>query len=468
MTRDSETPKMQSDLGVSRLERELGVPAAQWTLDHTIDVVEKDNIRLISLMHMGGDGWLKALDFVPRSVGHLRDIFIGGERADGSSLFRNVPTGASDVVLRPKIETAFIDPFAPEPTLAVLCRHVGADGQPLPQSPDTIVQRAYERARVETGVDLWALGEIEYFIGRLWTHSDRYGKDDHGYHSTTPVAFSQPLRRRAMTLLGEIGIPIKYGHAEVGYVRAMAPGEVVWEQHEVELALTPLPRAAECVALTQWVLHNLALEMGMDCSFDPIIGEGHAGNGLHFHFSPMVDGVHTASGQTVAHMQEPAKWLIGGLATIGGALMALGNRDPRSFVRITQAKEAPSSVFWGARDRRALIRLPVTVTAPDGRVLSPPTIEFRLPDGSAHSHLLLAGVAQALSYGSSLQNIDELLANTAAKNVTGLHSHGSRVPTSMPEVGQALRTHRAVLEAGGVFLPAAIDEMITHLESDAL
>jgi glutamine synthetase len=44
--------------------------------------------------------------------------------------------------------------------------------------------------------------------------------------------------------------------------------------------------------LTQWVLRNLAHARGLRCSFEPILMPGHAGSGMHFHFSPTHDGVH--------------------------------------------------------------------------------------------------------------------------------------------------------------------------------
>ena len=124
-------------------------------------------IRVLSLMHVGGDGWLKTLDFVPRDSAHLADVLTGGERADGSSLFGDlgIPVGASDIVMRPRLSTAFIDPFAAEPTLAVLCSHYNRQGAPLAESPDTLVRAAYQRLVAETGVELHALGEIEFFLG---------------------------------------------------------------------------------------------------------------------------------------------------------------------------------------------------------------------------------------------------------------------------------------------------------------
>jgi len=449
-----------SVLPACRLQRVLGRRAAEWTIDDLVGLVRDRGVRLISLMHIGGDGWLKTLDFAPRSVEHLRNILVGGERADGSSLFRNqgISSHASDIVLRPKLDTAFIDPFAPLPTLALLCGHQGRDGEPLPQSPDTVARRAQARALEVTGVDLWALGEVEYFIGRRWSKSDRYGADDHGYHATAPVAAGQVLRRRAIAILSEMGVPLKYAHSEVGYVKASTPGETVWEQHEIELSLAPLPRAAECMALTHWVVRNLAAELELDCSFDPIVGEGHAGNGLHIHLSPVVDGVPRGGRDGDGELYAPAKWLIGGLTQLGGALMAFGNTEPDSFVRLTQGKEAPTAMRWGEFDRQALIRLPILVTDADGNTLSTPTVEFRLSDGSAHPHFLVAGLAQALVYGHSLSGLDELLAHTTRPGFDTAIS--APVPQNFAEVAAELVRHRSVLEAGGVLPASLIDRFL--------
>jgi len=89
-------------LPASRLVRHIGKDPADWTVDDLIDVVVRMRIRLVSLMHIGGDGWLKTLDFVPRDLPHLREVLSFGERADGSSLFgmMGVSVTASDVVLR--------------------------------------------------------------------------------------------------------------------------------------------------------------------------------------------------------------------------------------------------------------------------------------------------------------------------------------------------------------------------------
>jgi len=448
------------------LERVFGKPRKTWSVEDFVELVRAKDVRLISLMHVGADGWLKALDFVPKSFDHLRDILEGGERADGSSLFAGmgVPAGASDILLRPRLDRAFFDPFAEHPTLVLMCCHAGRDGKPLPQSPDTILKRGYERLRSALGIDLWALGEVECFLGKRAAGSDNYGVDERGYHSTSPFVFGETLRRQALITLAEIGVPVKYGHSEVGYIAANGADEMTWEQHEIELLLAPLPDAAEGVVLTQWVLRNLAHREGMRCSFDPILRQGHAGSGLHFHFSPMIEEKDRGRDVSTGGLLSAGQWLVAGLLRYGTSLMAFGNRNPGSFVRLNQKKEAPESVAWGMYDRRALIRLPIVATSADGRTVSTPTIEFRLPDGSAQPYLLLAGVAQAMIAGRSIPDLELLLERTEASVIDKNPGFATALPKSFADVAEALAKNRTVFEGEGVFPASLIDNVLATLK----
>lgn len=437
----------------------IGKPAARWTVDDLVSMAGEQGIRSVSLMHVGIDGWMKTLDFVPRSDTHLRDILDGGERADGSSLFSGtgIRPEDSDVVLRPRIPTAFLDPFSHQPALALLCEHLAPDGTPLPESPDTIINRAEQRLLRLTGAELLALGEVEYFLGKKPDEEDIYGADDRGYHATAPFVFGEPLRRNAMAILSDIGVGVKYGHSEVGYVEADDTDDFIWEQHEIELALAPLTKAADAVVLTQWVLRNLAHANRMRCSFDPIVRRGHAGSGLHFHLAPMRNGVPLYSPHHDMPLPEEVQWLIGGLLLMGGALMAFGNRAEDSFIRLSQGKEAPLAVTWGRFNRHALIRLPIQVTTEAGRVVTQPTIEFRLPDGSAHPYLVLAGIAQAMLLGRDTDNLEALLSSTEVTNSGNPPREAAQVPRNFGEVAKALEKHSAFLSEGDVFPPAMLE-----------
>lgn len=462
----SSAPAYEGTLPAGRLQRLLGKASSAWTAQDLVALYRDQRLRLLSLMHVGGDGWLKTLDFVPRSDEHLYDVLVGGERADGSSLFAGmgIRPGRSDILLRPRIASAFLDPFAEQPSLVVLCSHAGRDQRPLPESPDTILRRACAMLQDELDLQMLALGEVEYFLGKRSAERDIYGASDRGYHASSPFVFGESLRREAMCILAEIGVPVKYGHSEVGYIQAAETEGVLWEQHEIELALAPLPAAAEAVVLTQWVLRNLAHRQNMLCSFDPIMRRGHAGSGLHFHFSPTRQGQHLGCRDADGQLHEPARWLIGGLVQLGGALMAFGNRVPGSLVRLNQAKEAPSGIAWGESDRSALVRLPILATNEQGEPMTAPTIEFRLPDGSAHPHLLLAGVAQSTLQGRETADLEGLIEATASARSGGPdRSRVTALPVSMLEIAEDLQRQRGCFERHGVFPPHVIDAVASEL-----
>ncbi|MDT8435219.1 MAG: glutamine synthetase [Gemmatimonadota bacterium] len=447
------------------LQETIGKPRSEWTVDDIVSLFHSGRLRGLGLMHVGGDGLPKRLDFVPRDFRHFQDIVTAGERADGSSLFpgSGIPAGASDILLRPRVETGFLDPFAGVPTLVLLCGHVRPDGTPLPQSPDTIVRRAAARLEDATGCGLHAFGEVEYFVGRRGVEQDVPEGADRGYHASAPHVFGEAMRRRALDLLVAMGVPVKYGHSEVGRVEPRDADDLLWEQHEIELAPAPLPEAADGVVLTRWILRSLARREGYRFSVDPILARGHAGNGLHFHLTPTRDGVPVEVEVTEGSLADPARWLIGGLVELGAALMAFGNRGRGSLLRLSQAKEAPGALTWGAHDRSALVRLPARVRTEQGRAVHPATVEFRLPDGSAAPHLLLAGVAVAMREGARSRELDEVLRSASVGEAKRNGGAAHPVPATFQDVVVALAEVRDRFEAEDVFPAGLVDRALADL-----
>lgn len=434
----------------------------RWSVEDLARFVTEQGIVALALMHVAGDGNLRTLDFVPRSEQHLLDILGGGERSDASSLFPegDLATGGSDLLVQPRIETAFLEPFAAELTLAILCSHASGDGRPFPESPDTIVRAAARQVLEVAGVELWAHGEVEFFLGRLGLDTGEARAPDSGYQAVAPLVFGEALRRRAQGLLTDMGVPVKYAHSEVGYIPAETPQGLTWEQHELELALAPLPQAADAVVLTQWVVRRLASDAGLRCSFDPVVRAGHAGNGLHFHFSPVRDGSHLSCLREDGGLEEEAGWLVGGLVLMAGGLMAFGNRTQRSFDRLTEGREVPKAVRWGVSDRRALVRVPIQPATVGGRRTTAPTVEFRLPDGAAQTHLLLAAAAAAMLTGMRTEGLQGILGATRS----GGSDHGHYpIPVSPAGVAEALEASRAWLVADGIFPGGLIDRIAAAL-----
>jgi glutamine synthetase len=285
---------------------------------------------------------------------------------------------------------------------------------------------------------------VEYFLGKKAGEGDVYGRAEQGYHATAPFVFGETLRRQAMGILGDIGVTLKYAHSEVGYIEAQQSDGRIWEQHEIELALAPLPDAADAVVLTQWVLRCLANQQGFECRLDPMLQRGHAGSGLHFHFSPRRAGMHLDCMTPEGDVQPEAAWLIAGLVRFGASLMAYGNRVPASFERLAHGKEVPRAITWGRYNRQPWCACR-SCHAEDGHGVVPATVEFRLPDGSVHPHLLLAGAAQAMLAGHLDADIDAVLersAGAAPGATTSMPTAAGGVPRSFQEVGCPIATGR--------------------------
>ena len=120
----------------------LKKPASEFTKDDIIRFITEKGIEMVNFMYPAGDGRLKTLNFVINSYSYLETILSLGERVDGSSLFDFVEAGNSDLYVLPRFSTAFVDPFAPLPTLTMLCSYFDKDGRPVEGSPEHILDHA--------------------------------------------------------------------------------------------------------------------------------------------------------------------------------------------------------------------------------------------------------------------------------------------------------------------------------------
>jgi len=95
----------------------------------------------------------------------------------------------------------------------------------------------------------------------------------------------------------------------------------------------------------------------------------------------------------------------------------------------------------------------------DGRAVASATIEYRLPDGSAHPHLVLAGIAQAMRDARDRKDLDATIEGARA----GRDARARPLPLSFPAVGAELESVRPALEAAEVFPPALLDAVAARL-----
>lgn len=464
------------DLHPHPLVRHLGKPAAEFTREDLIRFVEEQRIGMVNFRYVAGDGRLKTLNFVLNGRDHLYDILTYGERVDGSSLFPFMETGNSDLYVVPRYRTAFLNPFSEEPALEILCSFFDHRGEPLELSPEYILQKAIREFRKNTALDFKCMGELEYYVNSKSTRFFQ-ATDQKGYHESEPFAKFEEMRKEALKLIAACGGQVKYGHSEVGnFVKE----DEAFEQQEIEFLPTSPEEAANQLIIGKWVLRMLAMRMGVEVSFAPKITSGKAGSGLHFHMLLEKEGKNVVLEN--GKISDLSKRAIAGILDMADALTAFGNTIPTSYLRLVPHQEAPTNICWGARNRSALVRVPLGWTgnnamAATANPVNPPevpptvskqTFEFRVPDGSADIHLTIAGLIVAAEHGLKMGNALEmaeelyiegsLYGNPKARKL-------EQLPASCVESASRLESKRAIFEANGIFPARLIDYTLARLRN---
>lgn len=456
----------------------LKKPATQFTKADIISYIQENEITMVNFMYPAGDGRLKTLNFVINNLEYLETILTCGERVDGSSLFSFIEAGSSDLYVVPRFRTAFVDPFANEPTLSMLCSFFNKDGQPLESSPEYTLHKACKAFTEVTGMEFQAMGELEYYV--IAPDAGLFpAVDQKGYHESGPYAKFNAFRKECMTYIAKAGGMIKYGHSEVGNFTLEGN---IYEQNEIEFLPINAEQAAEQLMIAKWIIRNLGYEYGYDVTFAPKITAGKAGSGLHIHMRIMKDGANQMLAGGI--LSDTARKAIAGMMTLAPSITAFGNTNPTSYFRLVPHQEAPTNICWGDRNRSVLVRVPLGWTAKtDMCALANPleepkaldttqkqTVEMRSPDGSADIYQLIAGLCVACRHGFEINNALEVASNTyvdvnihKAENADKL-AKLAQLPVSCTESAECLEKQRAVYEKYNVFSPAMIDGIIKKLK----
>lgn len=445
----------------------------EFTKEDIIRYVVENEIKMMNFRYIGGDGRVKTLNFILNGLSHLDEVLSIGERVDGSSLFSYVDPSSSDLYVIPRYSTAFVNPFSEVPTIDLLCSFFTPKGVPMESSPEYILTKATRLLKEKTGYELQALGELEYY---LFSEQDSIYPitQQKGYHESHPFSKWAIVREQAMKVISEMGGKIKYGHSEVGNI---VHNGIQMVQHEIEFLPTNALQAADQLALSKWVIREIAYKHGLEVSFAPKIIVGHAGSGLHFHLR-LVKGQTNAMVENGA-LSDTAKKMIAGMLEFAPSLTAFGNTVPTSYLRLVPHQEAPTKICWGDRNRSVLVRVPLGWLGVDDMLyqvnpqqprksshfMQKQTVEIRSADGSADIHQFLAGVAIAALYG--LENPESLKKAQAlySPKDASAQKDFQHLPTSCYESAQHLKRQREGYERDGIFPASLIDSKIKDLES---
>ena len=457
----------------------LNKPSKEFTKADIVRFITENDIQMVNFMYPAGDGRLKTLNFVINNAAYLDAILTCGERVDGSSLFPFIEAGSSDLYVLPRFSTAFVDPFAEIPTLAMLCSYFNKDGELLESSPENTLRKACKAFTDVTGMEFQAMGELEYYV--IAPDCGMFpATDQKGYHESAPYAKFNEFRQQCMAYIAQAGGQIKYGHSEVGNFTI---NDVTYEQNEIEFLPVDAENAADQLMIAKWIIRNLAYQYGYDITFAPKITAGKAGSGLHVHMRIVKDGQNQMLDSGV--LSATARKAIAGMMELAPSITAFGNTNPTSYFRLVPHQEAPTNICWGDRNRSVLVRVPLGWAAKSDmcKIANPlesesnydtsqkQTVEMRSPDGSADVYQLIAGLAVACRHGFEMENALEVAEKTCVNvNIHQKENEAklkdlAQLPDSCEASADCLERQRKVFEQHNVFSPAMIDGIIKRLRS---
>ena len=401
--------------------------------------------------------------------------FTEGHAFDGSSIAGWKGIEASDMLLMPDADSAFIDPFFDESTLVLSCDvHEPSTGKGYDRDPRSLAKRA-EAYLKATGIgDVAYFGpEPEFFIfdsvefnvdmsgsyckvfseEAAWSNAEKFegGNLGHrppvkgGYFPVPPVDQLQDIRSAMCLALEDMGVEVEVHHHEVANAG----------QCEIGTKFETLTKRADWTQILKYAVHNVAHSYGKTATFmpKPIVGDN--GSGMHVHQSIWKDGKNLFAGNGYAGLSEFALYYIGGIIKHARALNAITNPGTNSYKRLVPGFEAPVKLAYSARNRSASIRVPFVQSDKARR------IEVRFPDPTANPYLAFAAMMMA-----GLDGVQNKIhpGDPSDKNLYDLPpEEDAKIPTVCSSLDQALEhldKDREFLTRGGVFSNDMIDAYI--------
>jgi len=164
----------------------LNKPKEEFQREDLLNVIEQNQIERITFHYNAIDGRLKELKLPVSDRRRAEKILAEGERVDGSSLFSGmIETSLSDLYVIPAYRTAFLNPFD-RGSLDFVCRYLDKDGKRADFVPDNILFNATRLFRENAGLDLYALGEIEFYLISSRENDLFQNSGEKKYHESSP------------------------------------------------------------------------------------------------------------------------------------------------------------------------------------------------------------------------------------------------------------------------------------------
>lgn len=368
--------------------------------------IKDDEIEWVDLRFTDPKGKWQHLTMV--ASGLDEDQLTDGLMFDGSSIEGWKAINESDMVLKPDLDAAYVDPFSATPMMILFCDVVEpSTGELYARDPRSTAKRAeaylkttgigdtiyvgpeaeffmFDDVRFETGyntsyfqiddVELPTNSGKEYEGGNLGHRPRAKG----GYFPVAPVDSAIDIRAEMVSTMLEMGLPCDKHHHEVAAA-----------QHELGLTFGTLVETADRMQIYKYVVHQVAHAYGKTATFMPKPIKDDNGSGMHTHMSIWDGKKPLFAGDGYAGLSEMCLYFIGGVIKHARALNAFTNPSTNSYKRLVPGFEAPVLLAYSSRNRSASCRIPYGTGTKAKRV------EFRFPDALANPYLAYSALLMA-------------------------------------------------------------------------
>ncbi|MGB0960773.1 MAG: type I glutamate--ammonia ligase, partial [Halocynthiibacter sp.] len=342
-----------------------------------IEWIKDEDVQYVDVRFTDPRGKLQHVTVVNDLVDE--DFLEEGFMFDGSSIAGWKSIENSDMKLMLDPESAYIDPFYAEKTMAIHCSVVEPDtGEAYSRDPRGTAQKAESYLKSSGIGDVAYMGpEAEFFLfddvrysveankvsfeidaqDAAWNTDTQYemGNMGHrpgvkgGYFPVNPIDDAQDIRGEMLSTMKRIGMKVDKHHHEVASC-----------QHELGLIFGSLTEQADELQKYKYIVHNVAHAYGKSATFMPKPYYGDNGTGMHVNMSIWKDGKPLFAGDKYADLSQEALYFIGGILKHAKALNAFTNPTTNSYKRLVPGFEAPVLRAYSAANRSGCVRIPWT------------------------------------------------------------------------------------------------------------
>lgn len=348
--------------------------------------LENDNVSFVMFSFCDLLGNLKQITM---PIGQVKSVFTNGTTFDGSSIIGYSSITESDLIIKPDLSTLVYIPWSPESskTAWFICDIYKSDTEPYENDPRFILKKALNNLS-SLGFQLLVGPELEFFLFKKDSTGNLLNPvDNQRYFDPEYNMISQQDHQELISFLTKVGVPAEKIHHEV------APG-----QYEISIEYNDALTMADTLIRAKYAIQVWAEKKQLHATFmaKPLTNQN--GSGMHLHFSLYnIEQERNAfySSDNAYYLADCAQQFLAGVLSSIHELQCFFNTTINSYKRLVPGYEAPIFICWGAKNRSALIRIPLMTADPEKGMRA----EIRCPDSLCNPYLAFAALGASGTKG---------------------------------------------------------------------